>query len=69
MAIVIAVSLMALLMVLILAFLLTSSTHRNASSTEVAMRQADSLAASAGETIIADLLGEMRAGSRKVGTT
>lgn len=68
-AIVIAVSLMALLMVLILAFLLTSSTHRNAAGTEVAMRQADSLADSAGETLIADLQAEMRAGSSKVGTT
>lgn len=68
-AIVIAVSLMALLMVLILAFLLTSSTHRNASSTEVAMRQADSLADTAEETIVADLQAEMRAGSSKVGTT
>lgn len=68
-AIVIAVSLMALLMVLVLSFLLTSSTHRNASSTEVAMRQADSLADSAVETVIADLQGEMRAGSSTAGTS
>ncbi len=68
-AIVIVVSLMAMLMVLILAFLLTSSTHRNASSTEVAMRQADNLADLAEETLVADLREEMIAGSIKVTTT
>jgi hypothetical protein len=63
-AIVVVVSLMALLMLLVLAFLLTSSTNRSISSTDVAIRQADSLADLAKETIIADLIGEMKDGSK-----
>jgi type II secretory pathway pseudopilin PulG len=63
-AIVVVVSLMALLMLLVLAFLLTSSTNRSISSTDVAIRQADSLADLAKETVIADLIGEMKDGSK-----
>ncbi len=63
-AIVVVVSLMALLMLLVLAFLLTSSTNRNISSTDVAVRQADSIADLAKETVIADLIGEMKDGSK-----
>jgi len=62
-AIVVVVSLMALLMLLVLAFLLTSSTNRNIASTDTAIRQADSIADLAKETIVADLIGEMKDGS------
>jgi type II secretory pathway pseudopilin PulG len=65
-AIVVVVSLMALLMLLVLAFLLTSSTNRNISSTDVAIRQADSVAELAKETFVSDLLAEMKDGSQNI---
>ncbi len=58
MAIVIVVSLVALLTLLVLAFLISSSTNRNTTNIDTATRQAESIASLARETLITDILGE-----------
>ncbi|NJM37986.1 MAG: hypothetical protein HC845_09105 [Akkermansiaceae bacterium] len=63
-AIVVAVSLMALLSLLVTAFLLLSSTNRNNASLDISIRQAESIAEAAKENTIADLINEMKAGSQ-----
>lgn len=68
-AIVVVITLMSLLALLVMAFLLLSSTNRNSTSLDVAIRQADSLAEQAKETVLMDLIGEMRAGSTSISTT
>ncbi len=68
-AIVVVVSLMALLALMVIAFLLLSSTNRNNASLDVSIRQADSIAEQAKETFIADLIGEMKAGAAAVTDT
>lgn len=68
-AIVVVVSLMALLSLMVIAFLLLSSTNRNSANLDVSIRQADSIAEQAKETLIADLIGEMKAGSAAIAAT
>lgn len=68
-AIVVVVSLMALLSLMVIAFLLLSTTNRNSANLDVSIRQADSIAEQAKETLIADLLGEMKAGSAEITNT
>ncbi len=68
-AIVVVVSLMALLSLMVIGFLLLSSTNRNNANIDVSVRQADSIAEQAKETLIADLIGEMKAGAAAVTDT
>lgn len=68
-AIVVVVSLMALLALMVIAFLSLSSTNRNNANLDVSIRQADSIAEQAKETLIADLTGEMKAGAAAVTDT
>jgi hypothetical protein len=62
-AVVVVVSLTAMLTLLVVAFLLLSSTHRGSSSNDVAARQAKSIAETASEVLISSLVAEMREGS------
>ena len=58
---VVVVSLLVLLTVLVLGLLLLSSTQRNTSSNDVAVRQADSIAKAATATLISDIYAEFSA--------
>lgn len=62
-ALIVVVSMMALLSLLVVAFLLLTSTHRASSTNDVSARQAKSIAEAASEIIITQLVAEMRAGS------
>jgi hypothetical protein len=68
-AIVVVVSLMALLSLMVIAFLLLSTTNRQNANLDVSIRQADSIAELAKETLIADLIGEMQAGAATIADT
>jgi hypothetical protein len=68
-AIVVVVSLMALLSLMVIAFLLLSTTNRQNANLDVSLRQADSIAEQAKETLIADLIGEMKAGAAAITDT
>ena len=68
-AIVVVVSLMALLSVMILGLFMLTSTNRQTASNDVSARQADSIAKAAKETIVADLIAEMKAGAGNTTTT
>lgn len=61
MAIVVVVSLVALLTVLVLAFLISSSTNRNTTNIDVSIRQAESIAGAATEVLISDIYAEFAA--------
>lgn len=60
-AIVVVISLVALLTLLVLAFLLTSSANRNITSIDTSTRQAESIADLGKETIVADIFAEFAA--------
>jgi hypothetical protein len=60
-AIVVVISLMALLTVLVLGLLLLSSTNRNTANNDVAVRQADSIAKAATATLVSDIFAEFSA--------
>ncbi len=62
-ALIVVVSLIAMLTLLVLAFLLISSTNRATANTDASMRQAESIAGLARVTIAADIIGEMSDGS------
>ncbi len=68
-ALVVVLSLVALLLGLILAFMLTASTNGNRSVADVAIRQAETIAELAKSTVIADLVGEMKAGATSLSVT
>jgi hypothetical protein len=68
-AIVVVVSLMAMLSLMVIAFLLLSTTNRNNANLDVSIRQADSIAELAKETLIADLVSEMKAGAAAITDT
>jgi len=61
MAIVVVVSLVALLTLLVLAFLISSSTNRNTTNIDVSIRQAESIASAATEVLISDIYTEFAA--------
>lgn len=60
-AIVVVISLMALLTVLVIGLLLLSSTNRNTANNDVAVRQADSIAKAATATLVSDIFAEFSA--------
>gem|GEM_PF-3317969 len=68
-AIVVVVSLMALLSVMVLGLFMLTSTNRQTASNDTSARQADSIAKAAKETIVADLIAEMKAGAGNTTTT